>query len=213
MNIIFDFDGVIINSHKVKTEAFYKIFKPYGKNVANKAKKFHERNIGKSRFFKFKFILKKILNKNITKSELAKLDKNFDTFVQKKIKLMIPSKYLLKFLKGQKYNNNLYISTGTPQNKIIQILKEKNLLSYFKKIYGSPSSKISHINEIKKSNKNVLFIGDSLEDYNAAKKTNINFILKLNSENFLSRKKLNVRKIHSFKFLKKYADNLVSKYE
>ena len=213
MNIIFDFDGVIINSHKVKTEAFYKIFKPYGKNVANKAKKFHERNIGKSRFFKFKFILKKILNKNITKSELAKLDKNFDTFVQKKIKLMIPSKYLLKFLKGQKYNNNLYISTGTPQNKIIQILKEKNLLSYFKKIYGSPSSKISHINEIKKSNKNVLFIGDSLEDYNAAKKTNINFILKLNSENFLLRKKLNVRKIHSFKFLKKYADNLVSKYE
>lgn len=213
MNIIFDFDGVIINSHKVKTEAFYKIFKPYGKNVANKAKKFHERNIGKSRFFKFKFILKKILNKNITKSELAKLDKNFDTFVQKKIKLMIPSKYLLKFLKGQKYNNNLYISTGTPQNKIIQILKEKNLLSYFKKIYGSPSSKISHINEIKKSNKNVLFIGDSLEDYNAAKKTNINFVLKLNSENFLLRKKLNVRKIHSFKFLKEYADDLVSKYK
>jgi phosphoglycolate phosphatase-like HAD superfamily hydrolase len=119
----------------------------------------------------------------------------------------------LKFLKVQKYNNNLYISTGTPQSKIIQILKEKNLLSYFKKIYGSPSSKISHINEIKKSNKNILFIGDSLEDYNAAKKTNINFILKLNSENFLLRKKLNVRNIHSFKFLKKYADNLVSKHK
>ena len=85
MNIIFDFDGVIISSHKAKTEAFYEIFKSYGKNVAKKAKKFHERNIGKSRFFKFKFILKKILNKNITKSELAKLDKNFDTFVQKKL--------------------------------------------------------------------------------------------------------------------------------
>ena len=213
MNIIFDFDGVIINSHKTKTEAFYEIFKSYGKNVAYKAKKFHERNIGKSRFFKFKFILKKILNKNINKSELAKLDKKYKKKKKKKMKLMTPSKYLLKFLKGQKYNNNLYISTGTPQNKIIKILKEKNLLSYFKKIYGSPSSKISHINEIKKSNKNILFIGDSLEDYNAAKKTNINFILKLNSENFLLRKKLNVRKIHSFKFLKKYADNLVSKYK
>ena len=53
MNIIFDFDGVIISSHKAKTEAFYEIFKSYGKNVAKKAKKFHERNIGKSRFFKF----------------------------------------------------------------------------------------------------------------------------------------------------------------
>ena len=164
MNIVFDFDGVILNSHKVKTDAFYEIFKLYGKNVANETKKFHEKNIGKSRFLKFKFILKKILNKNITKSELANLDKNFDIFVQKKIKTLVPSKYLLKFLKGQKNNNNLYISTGTPQNKIIEILKEKNLLSYFKKIYGSPSSKISHINEIKKSNKNVLFIGDTLED-------------------------------------------------
>ena len=213
MNIVFDFDGVIINSHKVKTKAFYEIFKLYGKNVANEAKKFHEKNIGKSRFFKFKFILKKILNKNITKSELANLDKNFDIFVQKKIKTLVPSKYLLKFLKGQKNNNNLYISTGTPQNKIIEILKEKNLLSYFKKIYGSPSSKISHINEIKKSNKNVLFIGDTLEDYNAAKKTNVNFILKLNSENSILRKKLNVRKIHSFKCLKKYVDHLVSTHK
>ena len=41
---VFDFDGVILNSHKVKTDAFYDIFKLYGKNVANKAKKFHERN-------------------------------------------------------------------------------------------------------------------------------------------------------------------------
>lgn len=213
MNIVFDFDGVILNSHKVKTDAFYEIFKLYGKNVANKAKKFHERNIGKSRFFKFKFILKKILNKNITKSELARLDKNFDIFVKKKIKIMVPSKYLLKFLKNKKNNNNLYISTGTPQNKIIKILKEKNLLSYFKKIYGSPSSKISHINEIKKTNKNVLFIGDSLEDYNAAKKTNVNFILKLNSENSILRKKLNVQKIHSFKYLKRYIDHLVSTYK
>ena len=57
MNIIFDFDGVIINSHKVKTEAFYEIFKLYGKNVANKAKKFHERNIGKSRFFKLHYLI------------------------------------------------------------------------------------------------------------------------------------------------------------
>ena len=40
MNIVFDFDGVILNSHKVKTDAFYEIFKLYGKNVANKAKNF-----------------------------------------------------------------------------------------------------------------------------------------------------------------------------
>ena len=63
MQIIFDFDGVIINSHKIKTKAFYEIFKSYGKKIGTKAKKFHENNIGKSRYFKFKFILKNIFKK------------------------------------------------------------------------------------------------------------------------------------------------------
>ena len=27
MNVIFDFDGVILNSHRIKTLAFYNIFK------------------------------------------------------------------------------------------------------------------------------------------------------------------------------------------
>ena len=205
MNIIFDFDGVIINSHKVKTQAFYEVFKYYGKNIALKAKKFHEKNIGKSRYFKFKHILKNILNKKITKNELARLDNNFEIFVQKKIKAKVPSKFLLKFLRSQKKFNNLYISTGTPQKKIIKTLKEKNLFNYFKKVYGSPGSKVSHINEIKNyDKKSIFFIGDSLEDYKAARETNINFILKLNSENLVLRKKKNINKINSFKFLKNH---------
>ena len=39
--LVFDFDGVIINSHKIKTLAFYNIFKFYGKNFGLKAKKYH----------------------------------------------------------------------------------------------------------------------------------------------------------------------------
>ncbi len=204
MQIIFDFDGVIFNSHKVKTNAFYEIFKSYGKNIALKAKRFHENNIGKSRYFKFKFILKNILNKKITKKEMLKLDHNFDVFIEKKISKMTPSKNLLKFLKSEKKNHNFYISTGTPQNKIIKILKDKKLFFFFKKIYGSPRSKIEHINEIKKKDKNIIFVGDSFEDYKVSIETKINFILKINSENVSFRKKINTRKIQSFKFLKKY---------
>ena len=204
MQIIFDFDGVIINSHKIKTKAFYEIFKSYGKKIATKARKFHENNIGKSRYSKFKFILKNILNKKITRKELLRLDQNFDVFVKKKIRKMVPSKNLMKFLNSQKKYHNFYISTGTPQNKIVNILKEKKLFSFFKKIYGSPRSKVEHIKEIKKKNINIVFIGDSLEDFKASVETNIDFILKLNSENILFRKKINVRTIQSFKYLNRY---------
>ena len=83
INIIFDFDGVIINSHKTKTLAFYHIFKVYGKKIALKAKKFHLSNIGKSRYFKFNYIFKNILKLKLTKQKIKSLDKNFDIFLQK----------------------------------------------------------------------------------------------------------------------------------
>ena len=207
MNIIFDFDGVIINSHKVKTLAFYNVFKAYGELYGLKAKKFHLEHIGKSRYFKFKYILKNILKSKVTKKKILNLDKEFDHFVQKRIKKMYPSHHLIRFLKNKNNLFNIYISTGTPQANIVKTLKEKKILKYFDKVYGSPKSKINHIKMIKKNDKKNdkknIFIGDSFEDFKAAKNSNIEFILKINSENLFLRKKANLNTINSFKFLKK----------
>tara|TARA_B100001093_G_C26847679_1_gene1023663 strand:+ start:767 stop:1429 length:663 start_codon:yes stop_codon:yes gene_type:complete len=203
INIIFDFDGVIINSHKIKTQAFYEIFKSYGKNYGLLAKKFHLNNTGKSRYFKFQFILNNILKLKVTKRMIMNLDKEFDQFVKRKIIMMSPSCHLIRFLRNNRSSANIYISTGTPQKKIISILKEKKLLKYFKKVYGSPKSKIEHIREIKRNKKKCIFIGDSFEDYKAAKYTGTSFFLKINSENLLLRKEKNLETINSFKFLDK----------
>ena len=203
MNIIFDFDGVIINSHKVKTLAFYNVFKVYGELYGLKAKKFHLEHIGKSRYFKFKYILKNILKSKVTKKKILNLDKEFDHFVQKRIKKMYPSHHLIRFLKNKNNLFNIYISTGTPQANIVKTLKDKKILKYFNKVYGSPKSKNNHIKIIKKNNKKNIFIGDSFEDFKVAKNSNIEFILKINSENLFLRKKANLNTINSFKFLEK----------
>lgn len=208
--IIFDFDGVIINSHKVKTQAFYNTFKSYGKKFGFLAKKFHLNNIGKSRYIKFKFILKKIYKSRILKESLLISDKKFDNFINTKIKKMYPSKYLIDFFKNKKNSSDFYISTGTPQTKIMKILKEKKIMKYFKKVYGSPRSKINHIEEIKKNYNKIIFIGDSFEDFKAAERTGVKFILKLNSENYLLRKRLCVEKINSFKYLNNKLKKIIS---
>ncbi len=203
MNIIFDFDGVILNSHKIKTLAFHNIFKVYGEKNALKAKKIHLKNVGKSRYFKFKFILKNILKIQLTKKKLSFLDKKFDNFIKKKIKKIEPSNYLIKFLKKKNNKVNFYVSTATPQEKITKILKEKNLLKYFKKVYGSPSTKKEHIRKIIKNKQMSIFIGDSYEDFKAANDSKIKFILKINSENLSIRKKNVFNTINSFKYLEK----------
>ena len=56
-NLIFDCDGIILNSNKIKTEAFKEVVSHYGDNAAEELVKFHVMNGGISRYEKFKFNL------------------------------------------------------------------------------------------------------------------------------------------------------------
>lgn len=202
--IIFDFDGVILNSHNIKTNAFYKLFSPYGKKIAKQAKSYHQKNQGISRYIKFRHIFKKFLKKKISKNEMKTLDIKFKKNCFNKIlKLKIPT-LLLKFFKNKKRNYDLFISTGMPQKEIEKIIKIKKINKYFKNVYGYPSSKIQHIKKIIKNKKNTIFIGDALEDYYSAKYMKINFILKEHSKNKNILKNQKIYRIKNYKnFYKK----------
>ena len=205
-NIIFDFDGVILNSHKTKTDAFEKIFSKYGKSIGKKAKKYHLKNAGKSRYLKFKYIINNILKYKSSKKNMEYLDKEFSNYCDSKILKLEISKNLMQYLKKNYKNKNFFISTGTPQKKIEEIIKKKKIKKFFKKIYGSPLKKIAHINKIISKYKNkskTIFIGDSEEDYKSAKICGIDFLLKLNSESKNLNLPKKVNKFRSFKFIEK----------
>ena len=180
IQIIFDFDGVILASHKIKTQAFYEIFLPFGKKIATRVKNYHLKNIGVSRYKKFEYVLNNILykNKKISKNYL---DKKFNSYCDRKIERLKVSKNLLTFFKKYNKKFDFFLSTATPYKIIINILRKKKLKKYFKKVYGSPKSKIYHINKIKRNKIDRFFIGDSEEDY-IASKTQTKFILKEHKE-------------------------------
>jgi len=208
--IIFDFDGVIVNSHKIKTKGFYYIFRNYGKKNAQKAQTYHLKNTGSSRYVKFNYILKNIINiKKIKNEQINQLDIAFSKYIENKFQKLKINNNLLKFLKSEYKNYKFFISSGTPQRDINKILNKLNIGKYFVKAYGSPSKKVNHIKNIKKKNSLNLFVGDSLEDYNSAKKMGIPFILKINSENIGLRKKYKFIKISSFKNFKKKVSSIL----
>ena len=205
IQIIFDFDGVILNSHKVKTKAFEKIFENYGKKISHKAKNYHLQNIGISRFKKFNFIKKNIIKNSKISNKV--LNKKFNLFCMKKINKLNVSIHLLKFFKKNFKSSYLYVSTATPHNTIVKILKTKKIYRYFKKVYGSPSTKVEHINKIKKNKLKTFFIGDSKEDYESSIKTKTIFILREHSENKKYFQKRKIIKIRDFRNLEKIIFN------
>ena len=178
--LIFDFDGTITDSVDIKTQAFATLYKPYGKDIANKVVEYHLSHGGISRFDKFRYFHKEFLNKELSEKKIQDLAKRFSVIVIDKV---VRAPYIpgaFEFITKNYKTFNMFISTATPTNEIVKILQRKKLIKYFKKVYGSPESKIKHVrNIISKNNylKNeLMFIGDSKSDEEAANANGIRFI-------------------------------------
>lgn len=178
--IIFDFDGVILDSVNVKTNAFAKMFESYGEEVRTKVIAHHLANGGISRFEKFKHYYKEFLDVVLSEDELKLLGEKFSNFVYDGVinSAFIPG--VINFLDKLKFSITFFIASGTPEEEILKIVDEKKLAKYFKKIYGSPKTKKEIIEEILNENNyernELVFIGDAITDYNAARNTGVKFI-------------------------------------
>ena len=71
-SIFFDFDGVIIDSVGVKTNAFMEIFKDHPRH-REEILAYHQLNGGLSRYIKIRYIYEKILKKELSDEGLERL--------------------------------------------------------------------------------------------------------------------------------------------
>ena len=78
-SLIFDCDGVILNSNQLKTNAFRKVFEKYNINAVDEFIEYHRSNGGVSRYIKIENFLKNILlreNLKILSQIMYLLDQN-----------------------------------------------------------------------------------------------------------------------------------------
>ena len=176
----FDFDGVLADSVEVKTEAFAKMFEPYGRNVAAEVVSFHIQNGGMARADKFRYYYKTLLNQPINDDLVSHLSKQFADIVVKKVIQCdeIPGARL--FLAKWSQEVPCYVVSAAPDEEISIIVRERNISHFFRGTYGVSKPKHKHLERILKKNgyipENCLFFGDSISDYSAASKQNVPFI-------------------------------------
>lgn len=183
--IIFDFDGVILDSVDAKTQAFAELFEQYGEAVVKQVVKHHEANGGISRFEKIRHYHSNFLGIELSAEEVDKIADQFSLLVLDKV---LSSSYVPgaeAFIKNNK-KYELFISTGTPQNEIEYILQQKKIRQYFCQVLGSPTSKDIHIKKILADTflkpSEIIFVGDSMVDYYAAKSNLVPFVGRYTSD-------------------------------
>jgi len=177
--VIFDFDGVILESADIKTEAFRELFSAYP-DKTQKGIEYHLTNAGISRYVKFRYFYENILKIHLSKEEELELGEKFSKIVLKKVLEAPFVAGALEFLSGPNCLYHFFIASGTPEEELHGILRARNIDKYFKEAHGSPKEKPDIINDILKRHrlkpKEAVYIGDAESDRRAAKETDVFFI-------------------------------------
>jgi len=204
--IILDFDGVMVESNKIKHKAFSEIFSDYPEHY-EEMMKYHLAHNHVDRHKKFKYFIKNILGQQYTKEDGMALAERFARLTRKKI---IAAPYVegaLDFVESFSKLYPLYIASATPLDELLIILKGRGLEKHFKGIYGAPMpKKRMFLDLIEKENfkpSEVLFIGDSPEDCQVAAESGLLFLARA------SEHKIDSRKAKSFKNMSEIMDYIL----
>ncbi|MFH0840014.1 MAG: HAD family hydrolase [Candidatus Omnitrophota bacterium] len=178
----FDFDGVIVDSLDIKSQAYAELFEGYGKDVVRKVMDYHlSEGWALSRYDKFKYYYKNVLHKKITPAIINELDKRFSELVEQKVTKAPFIKGVIEFLEALKTRGKeCFIISATPEKEVKRIAESKRIDSFFKEIIGSPRTKKESMRYLLRRYKinpaAAVYFGDTKSDYEAALENAINFV-------------------------------------
>ena len=179
--ILFDFDGVIIDSMAVRDEGFRYIVKEYNNILIEEFIKYHRYNAGLSRYVKIRYFYEKMLGQSISEEKVNELASEFSTIMKER--LTTPEIIITKtvdFIKSIYKDIPLHIVSGSDEKELNFLCEALKLDTYFVTIEGSPTPKNDLVSDIMKKYaydlKETLLIGDSINDYEAAKKSDLYFV-------------------------------------
>ena len=178
--LVFDCDGVVLNSNKVKTDAFYKTSLPYGRTAARVLVNYHIAYGGVSRYKKFEYFLAHIIPQRAEKPELEILLNTYALEVKNAL-LSCETVPCLEVLRKRTSYAKWFIASGGNEHEMRDIFRQRGLHSPFDGgIYGSPATKKELLLSLTEDNSVVrpgIVFGDSQYDHEAAVFARLDLVL------------------------------------
>jgi len=184
--VVFDFDGVLVESGDIKTEAFLELFAGYSQQ-REAIRAYHLLNVGVSRYLKFEHIYRNLLGLPFDEGIKEKLGAAFSDLVRHKVVAcaFVPgAREMLEHLRGR---CRLFVASGTPHAELEWIVEARGLAPYFDGVWGTPHSKAEIARAVAREQAlrggEMLMVGDGLADYQAAQAAGIDFLARITDEN------------------------------
>lgn len=179
--LFWDFDGVVKESVAVKSDAFERLFAPFGTAVAARVREHHECNGGLSRYQKLPLYLQ-WAGQPATADQVSRYDGLFSAAVRQAVIDCDWVSGAREYLEANHQSQHMVLVTATPQSEIEHIVTALGIAGVFRGIYGAPLAKAeavaASLARVQCSCEQALLIGDSAADMEAAAATGVRFLLR-----------------------------------
>lgn len=173
MTILWDFDGVLLDSNRVRDLGFREVLREYPQEQVDALIDYHHRNGGLSRYVKFRHFFEVIRGEALSEENLVSLTAAFSSIMRRLLTdpgLLIPE--TVNFVKANYRNIRMHVVSGSDQEELRFLCRELGLSPYFISIHGSPTPKKNLVALVLDTYGylpgDCLLIGDSINDYEAA---------------------------------------------
>ena len=180
-NILWDFDGVLMDSMAVRDEGFRAVLQEFPPDQVNQLLSYHRRNGGLSRYVKFRYFFETIRQEKASESTLSNLASAFSAIMRERLTnpdLLITDS--INFVKANHQHFRMHIVSGSDQEELVYLCQRLQLSTYFNSIHGSPTPKRELIATLLKAHRftreETVLIGDSVNDLEAAEANHIQFL-------------------------------------
>ena len=179
-HIIFDFDGVLVESNEIRFNGFRKLFKDYPQDQIERLVSYAKANGGVSRYKKIEYFFNEIRQEPVSDEQVDHWAVQFSELVEQDIVEAKSVEGSLEFLREYFNHFDFAIVSGSDQAELRRVCKKRKIDHFFKAILGSPAEKKDNIaallSELNWSHDRSVYVGDSNNDLDSARANNLDFV-------------------------------------
>jgi len=181
-DIIFDCDGVLIESIRPKTDLFVDLLPALSDRQEEAVRELHGSNPGMHRSDVFRHAHEEILGESVSADQITAL---CDVFNQRVTDMMsdIPLvEGVQSFLERNRHRFRYHVVSGAPEDELKTLLERLGIASYFSNISGSPPGKPERAQDIVQASERprdvFLVVGDAEQDLAMAERVDVPMIFR-----------------------------------
>jgi phosphoglycolate phosphatase-like HAD superfamily hydrolase len=177
--LIFDFDGVILDSNSLKTQAFRIVFSRFPQHAAAMMA-YHDRHVSRSRYEKFGHLVEDLLGRKGDRALIEQLADAYADVLRTGMDTcaFVPGARAL--LEDVSARVPLYLASVTPEPELLRLLEIHRVRQYFTRVFGCPPwtkpDAVGAIVEQLGGPSGVALVGDSAGDQRAALAHGVEFV-------------------------------------